>query len=48
VESDSELGASERGILERELERFEEFAETALNETRARLKLQDIKREFQL
>lgn len=45
---DAELVASEKGILERELDRFEEFAETALNEDRARLALQDLRREFEV
>ncbi|MDL0123495.1 DEAD/DEAH box helicase family protein [Halobacterium salinarum] len=45
---DAELAASEKGILTRELERFEEFAETSLNEDHARLALQDIRREFEV
>jgi hypothetical protein len=45
---DAELAASEKGILTRELERFEEFAATSLNEDHARLALQDIRREFEV
>jgi superfamily II DNA or RNA helicase len=45
---DAELAASEKGILTRELERFEEFAETALNEDHARLVIQDLRREFEV
>jgi superfamily II DNA or RNA helicase len=48
MKPDSKLAASEKGILERELERFEEFAGTALNENKARLIIQDIRREFQM
>ncbi|QLD89105.1 DEAD/DEAH box helicase family protein [Natronomonas salina] len=46
TDPDADLVASEKGILERELDRFEEFAATALNEDRARLALQDLRREF--
>lgn len=45
---DAELAASEKGILTRELERFEEFAKTSLNEDHARLVIQDIRREFEV
>jgi superfamily II DNA or RNA helicase len=45
---DAELAASEKGILTRELERFEEFAKTSLNEDHARLVIQDLRREFEV
>ena len=48
TDPDAELAASEKGILTRELERFEEFAATSLNEDQARLALQDIRREFEV
>lgn len=48
MDPDTQLISSEQGILERELERFEEFANTALNEDHARLAIQAIRREYQM
>jgi len=45
---DQTLLESERNILRKELDRFEEFVENAKNETAARLKIQRIKTEYQL
>jgi len=43
-----ELLESERNIIRKELDRFEEFAENAMNETEARMSLQRVRTEYQV
>jgi hypothetical protein len=43
LEPDEDIAMSEQYILEKELRRFEEFAETADNEYEARNKIEDVR-----
>jgi superfamily II DNA or RNA helicase len=43
LEPDEDIATSEQYILEKELRRFEEFAETAENEYEARNKIEDVR-----
>jgi superfamily II DNA or RNA helicase len=45
---DAELAESERGILKKELRRFEEFASSAINEVQARNTIGDIRIQYQI
>jgi superfamily II DNA or RNA helicase len=45
---DAELVKSERGILKKELRRFEEFAANALNEVEARNTIGDLRIQYQI
>jgi hypothetical protein len=45
---DRELVESEKGILQGELERFKEFAETADNAVEAKLSIQKLRRIYEV